>query len=234
MGVTVSDMYYNPDFVANKPLPELLFVLIHEMCHIAMGHSARGKGKDHEMFNVAADLYINKRIAEDFNLNEADRTAQFGSRATLTIKMPEEILYCNKVDTVKDTPESIYEELYAANRKMQLQQGNGNGSNQDGGVEMVKDKDSKDKDSKDSKDKNKVSRGSKDKDSKDKDSEDSKDSKDNKDSKDKDSKSRKKVSMLVELCLEGQNYSQRKSIKTLEKMQLNSNWRIELKQFKEK
>lgn len=113
IGVTVSAMYFNPDIIISCTIPEIIWILIHEMSHIAMGHAARGVGKNHTIFNIAADLYINKRLAEDFGTTASGKPIAVNYNGKqVYLQMPDWVLYSENVDTSVDTPESIYEEIY--------------------------------------------------------------------------------------------------------------------------
>ena len=119
MSVTPNRMYYNLEFVASKSVPELVFVLIHEIMHICMQHSIRGRGKNHELYNIAADLYINSLIARDYKLveNSGKTVYKAGGSGALeyAIELPKDGLclqqYGLTLDIAKDTAESIYYEL---------------------------------------------------------------------------------------------------------------------------
>lgn len=52
-------LYYNPDFIEELSVNELSTCIIHEANHILRNHYERGKGKQHEIFNIAADCEIN-------------------------------------------------------------------------------------------------------------------------------------------------------------------------------
>ncbi len=107
MGVTATELHYNPKFVAELDESELNFINLHEVCHVAMIHSVRGKGKNHTIFNVACDYYVNKVLCEEFTLVPGREVVING----VSIKCPSDLLYNDNVDIVKDTPEIIYEEL---------------------------------------------------------------------------------------------------------------------------
>ena len=115
MGVSLKTLYFNPYFVLEKSIPELLYVLVHEIYHISMKHKIREKGRQHKLWNKACDYYINKQIAEEFGLTERGEVKQVANeRNTLTgykIALPFDVLYNKKVNVDTDTPESIYEEL---------------------------------------------------------------------------------------------------------------------------
>jgi predicted metal-dependent peptidase len=50
---------YNPTFIESLPHAELVGLIAHEVMHCAMGHPWRRGGRDHKLFNVAADIAIN-------------------------------------------------------------------------------------------------------------------------------------------------------------------------------
>ncbi len=53
---------YNKDFFSRLTLGEQIFILVHELMHVMLLHDQRGKGKDSEWFNIAADISINQLI----------------------------------------------------------------------------------------------------------------------------------------------------------------------------
>ncbi len=61
-------LYYNIEFVSKLPIPELLFVIIHEMYHILYKHGIRMDNRDKMIWNVATDLFINRRLVEQFHI----------------------------------------------------------------------------------------------------------------------------------------------------------------------
>lgn len=117
MSVSLDTLYFNSDFVLEKTLPELLFVMIHEISHIGMKHRAREGGRDHDVWNAACDYYINRQIAIDFGLTERGKVMPAASKlrgtssSNYSITLPLDCLYNENVDVNKDTPESIYDEL---------------------------------------------------------------------------------------------------------------------------
>lgn len=97
--ISLTRLMYNPQFINDLPESEAVFVFIHECMHYIMRHVAtRGRDRDHELFNIAADLYINKFITVEFN----EKTY---------VKMPKSCLYNEAVNIDVDTPESIYAEM---------------------------------------------------------------------------------------------------------------------------
>lgn len=153
MGVTEDTMYYDPKFIANLQVPELTFVLIHEMMHLAMQHSIRfGNRANHQIWNIATDLYINSIICNDFKCKFGQGVVDYKSNGK--IKTPDFGVYIEtlgeKIDLSIDTPETIYDKLMKENnnglpspqqqsaqapagakgQKGQRQQGGGNGDYQ--------------------------------------------------------------------------------------------------------
>ena len=66
--VSVDKLYYNADFVSKLRPSEVVFLLLHEVSHIAFNHLMRERHRDHERWNIACDLYINKVIADEFGI----------------------------------------------------------------------------------------------------------------------------------------------------------------------
>jgi len=134
-GVTEDTMFYDMAFVAELAIEELIFVMIHEMMHIAMQHSIRfgSHRTSHELWNIACDLYINSIICENFGIRFGGpaKTIKYGSdgRKTASIKTPEFGVYMEtigeKIDLSRDTPETIYDKLVKENPEMA--QGGGSG-----------------------------------------------------------------------------------------------------------
>ena len=130
MGVASKELVYNVDFVKDCQLAELVFVLMHEAQHALMGHVARGANKTHMIYNIAADLYINKSICDEFGLDPVNHPAgpllsknspvcQQGNQASIDeeakkrgrIRVRDDMLYSDKVDPDVDTVESLYDKI---------------------------------------------------------------------------------------------------------------------------
>ena len=117
MGVTEDKMYYNPYFLMSLTIAEATFVFIHEMMHIAMQHSVRQGSKDHFLWNVATDMFINETICRDFG-------CEFGAQKDTVINggvircIPFGIFLSTEggsLDFAKDFPEGIYSQLVKEN-----------------------------------------------------------------------------------------------------------------------
>lgn len=133
--VTEDCMYYDMEFVAGLEVPELTYVLIHEVLHIAMQCAPRCGNRDHELWNIANDLYVNTVICKDFGCEygaPAVTVDKIGKPAT--IKAPAFGVYMETIgehiDLSTDTPETIYARLKQENDSKSAQmvgQENGGG-----------------------------------------------------------------------------------------------------------
>lgn len=150
MGVASKELVYNVDFVKDCQLAELVFVLMHEAQHALMGHVARGVNKTHMIYNIAADLYVNKSICDEFGLDPVNhpsgpllskhnRVYQDGGQSAVNkennsgrIRVRDDMLYSDKINTDVDTVESLYEKIFAEVQnqlKQQKQGGQQQGNN---------------------------------------------------------------------------------------------------------
>lgn len=57
-------LYYNEKFLGTLNDSELLFVLAHEICHVAFGHLWRTGSREHILWNIAADYSINEELKD--------------------------------------------------------------------------------------------------------------------------------------------------------------------------
>lgn len=64
MATDGKSLRYNPDFVNGMPAEEVRGVVVHEVMHNALAHTARLCGREPKLFNIAADLAINGLIEE--------------------------------------------------------------------------------------------------------------------------------------------------------------------------
>lgn len=131
-GVTLKNLYYNVDFLKELTNAELQFVLLHEVCHIAMMHRSRQRGRKHELWNIACDYYINKLLCDEFDCSDTKvGYAKDGRVKGDGVQMAKGGLYNANISVEKDTPEKIYDELMDAYKKAGQQQ-NGQGNGQSG------------------------------------------------------------------------------------------------------
>lgn len=161
VGVTEDKLFYDISFVAQRTVGELTYLFIHEIMHLAMQHSLRfGARTDHDLWNIACDLYINSIINHDFEIEYGggvrtimldEARSSGGSKSTQSQAFEISCLpfgvYAEtvgkKIDLRTETPETIYAELFKENSKRQglgggmgqnVQQGaQGNGQGGQGG-----------------------------------------------------------------------------------------------------
>lgn len=98
---------YNPSYIDQKSIDEVVAVLAHEGLHIGMCHHTRGQGKDHKLWNRACDYVINPEL----------RRAHF--------KLPDNCLM--KDDFDGKYAEDIYQILYKEQQNEQNNNGKGDG-----------------------------------------------------------------------------------------------------------
>ncbi len=107
MGVTSKCIYYSEDYVNNTPLEELLFDNLHEICHYALLHPSRIGDRNQLLYNIAADMYVNKLLSVELGLDLGKTKVVNGVK----IKMSSGSIYDPSVDIMNDTVEDIYDRL---------------------------------------------------------------------------------------------------------------------------
>lgn len=126
LAVTEDTLFYDMQFVAALAVPELSFVLIHEVLHIMYQHTIRFEGRlNHKLWNIACDLYINSIICNDFDIKYGGGVRKFQNPDTgvvCQIKTPEIGIFIETIgetiDLDRDTPETIYDRLVKENPQM--------------------------------------------------------------------------------------------------------------------
>ena len=58
-------IYYNLEFAEKLNIDEQIFLIAHEVCHIAFDHVLKSEGKDPELWNIATDAVINAFLKKD-------------------------------------------------------------------------------------------------------------------------------------------------------------------------
>lgn len=58
-------IYYDPDYFDELDLEDRVFALARELCHIALDHSARGKGRDAQIWKAATEAVVNQLLRCD-------------------------------------------------------------------------------------------------------------------------------------------------------------------------
>jgi predicted metal-dependent peptidase len=64
MAVDGKYLYFNHSFVESLDMDELIFVFAHEILHLVYDHLARGVGRDHDVYNCAADYVVNDELIQ--------------------------------------------------------------------------------------------------------------------------------------------------------------------------
>lgn len=132
MAVSANTLYFNTKYLQETPISILAFTVIHELTHVALQHVARMGKRNPDMWNYATDLYVNKLIYENFELNGLEITyldiegkkilnKDEHYKNYLSIAISQNFLFSDDVDTKKDTPESLYEILMQENKDNQDQ-----------------------------------------------------------------------------------------------------------------
>lgn len=80
-------------------IPEIMFIILHEILHIISGHNQRAKRYNPIIYNMAADHIINKLLIEDINSKKID------------IKCPNGIFIIDELMDKDLTTEEVYEFL---------------------------------------------------------------------------------------------------------------------------
>lgn len=111
-GVTENKLLFNKEFIEKIPVEEMLFVMLHEVAHVALKHVSRREHRDPMLWNIACDLYVNKVLAEEFGIEPGGYKEVEG----IKIYQPNKCLYDSSIDTSNDCVEGIYDELKEAER----------------------------------------------------------------------------------------------------------------------
>lgn len=100
--VDIKNMYYNKKYMENLPYSEFLFVILHELTHIALLHVARIGNRDITAWNYCTDFIVNHIIMEEFGLKNNGRVVD-------GISVPHGTLIMDLTDD--DTAEGLYGEF---------------------------------------------------------------------------------------------------------------------------
>lgn len=69
------ELRVNPDFLLALPDEQAFSYLLHQVMHLALQHGTRRLGRDHELWNIAADIIVNEMIVESTPWPTAPMTA---------------------------------------------------------------------------------------------------------------------------------------------------------------
>ena len=102
-------IYVNADFMSTLSEDKQVFIMAHEVCHIALNHIQRSKGKNHKLWNIATDGVINQHLKKD------------------GLPMPEGVV--DIADAIKLDAEELYQKLLAEKNQQQEQNDGGDQEN---------------------------------------------------------------------------------------------------------
>ncbi|MCL2662747.1 MAG: hypothetical protein FWE83_05375, partial [Oscillospiraceae bacterium] len=77
-------IFFGPHFAEKLSDPELDFVMMHEILHIALKHCFRGENFDQDAFNIACDIVVNSNIMKSMNRTAPIVLKGFGKAMHLT------------------------------------------------------------------------------------------------------------------------------------------------------
>lgn len=106
MGVTTTQLVYNPEFVMGLEFNEFMFIQLHEIAHVALMHVSRRKKREKLLWNIACDLYANKTLAVEFDIKPGQ------TDSTGLVKMQSKVCYVDTLDLNTEYTEQIYNNLY--------------------------------------------------------------------------------------------------------------------------
>lgn len=107
MSVTTDSLLYNPKFVEKIHYEEFLFNICHEISHIALLHVLRRQNRDSIIWNIACDYYVNKLLAEEFDLHPENK--QYNAK--FNIAFCDDKLFDGSINIEEQSCEDIYERL---------------------------------------------------------------------------------------------------------------------------
>ena len=99
-------MFFNPHFVDKMSVPELGFVVLHEVFHYMLGHPYRRGSRQPFIWNMACDYAVNTMLADSINFACNNRRSSSGISWPV---MPQGLLYDTKYNGM--TAEQIYDLL---------------------------------------------------------------------------------------------------------------------------
>lgn len=132
---------FNPAFAERLNDSELRFVIAHEALHVLLRHHKRAKGiehVDHQLFNVAADCYINENLKTSTSFIAPEGLVDF---ELVSKRLGDDYSYSTMLD---ENTEDLYERLAASS------EGNGGSGNATGDGDGAGDPDDASGDSSDS------------------------------------------------------------------------------------
>ena len=140
MAASEDEIFYDVEFVSSHTVSEITFVLIHELQHILMRHSLRGRHKNHELWNIATDMFINETICHECGIQSlGDVKTINGGQIEAEKSGIYAFEYGISLDLAKTTPENIYMELLKENPQYGMGGNNSPQKKQRSIIEIMKD-----------------------------------------------------------------------------------------------
>lgn len=95
------EIYFDKEFIKSHTSQELVYIIIHEQCHVLNNHLERGRNKEHKsIYNIACDHVINNRLDNDILNGEL-----------VNMKIPKERVIINYFKDKNVTAEEVYDYL---------------------------------------------------------------------------------------------------------------------------
>ena len=113
-------MFFNPAFVEKMSVPELGFIVLHEVFHYMLGHPFRRGSRQPFIWNMACDYAVNTMLVDCVNFASDNKRSSGVSWPV----MPKGLLYDTKYNGM--TSEQIYDDLIK-NAKIIEMPGEGDG-----------------------------------------------------------------------------------------------------------
>ena len=104
-GTNGREIIFNQEFADNLPGPELNWVFLHEIMHVALKHMWRIGNRDPKIWNMACDYAIHSMMVDEMDVEHLQKKGTFA----MPFKKPENCLYDKKY--LDMSAEEIYEEL---------------------------------------------------------------------------------------------------------------------------
>ena len=92
MATDGEEIIYHEKFVEQHTIPQLNFVVIHEILHVALAHMWRRNHRQPELWNMACDFVVNNAIHEVISAYQRNANKR-EIRENEKVEMPKEVLY---------------------------------------------------------------------------------------------------------------------------------------------
>ena len=120
------DIFINPKFVRSLPNPALDGLLLHEVLHAALLHVLRRQTREHQLWNIAADIVVNGMVAQEEGMTLPKGGIRDKKLEHLSVEEIYEILqkqpcsYCLTLLDLLEPPDDA-EDCLGSNRKAALE-----------------------------------------------------------------------------------------------------------------